>query len=223
MKDVVGRYVRLFTGYFVISLGFVFMLNANVGYAPWDVFQVGISKTLGLTVGTVSIIVGVVVGIIAAILGEKIGIGTIGNMIFIGIFLDLILGWGIVPKGNSIILGIVILIVGLFILAFGVYLYIGAGYGTGPRDGLMVVFSRLSGLSLAISRAIIEGIAVIIGWFLGGRVGIGTVIAALFTGFVMELVCKFMNFDIKKVEHQTLDKIFISKNKNKSISKGNNL
>lgn len=221
VKETVVRYIRLILGLFITALGFVFMLNANIGYASWDVFHVGVANVSGLTIGTVTMIVGIFVATLAAILGEKIGIGTLANIILIGLFLDIILKINIIPKGQGLISGLVILFIGLVVLAIGLFLYIGAGYGAGPRDALMVAVAKKTGLSLTIARAIIEGTVVIIGWIIGGKVGIGTIIAAVSTGFFIDLVCKIMKFDMKKIEHETLDRIFSRRNDNKLSNSSN--
>jgi uncharacterized protein len=198
------RMLRLVLGLFLYSLGIVVTLKAHVGYAPWDVLHVGLAKTTGLTIGTASILVGILIVILAFFLGEKIGIGTILNMVLIGVFMDIILNINIIPVMNNFVLGVIVLIVGLFIISLATYFYIGSGFGAGPRDSLMVALARKTGLPIGLCRGTIEVLAVLVGWRLGGMVGIGTIIAALSIGFCIQLTFRLLKFDAKKVEHQTL-------------------
>jgi uncharacterized membrane protein YczE len=200
--------VRLTWGLFLYALGIVVTLKANVGYAPWDVFHVGVSKIIGISIGNASIITGVIIGIIAVLLGEKIGLGTILNMILIGVFLDMILLFNIIPDANSFLFGVIMLIAGLFIIALASYFYIGSAFGAGPRDSLMVALTRKTRLPIGICRGIIELIAVFVGWRLGGMLGIGTVISAFAIGFCVQITFKVLKFDATKVKHETLNRTF---------------
>jgi uncharacterized membrane protein YczE len=196
--------LRLLLGLLLYALGIVVTLKANVGYAPWDVLHVGLAKTTGLTIGTASILVGVLIVIVTFFLGEKIGIGTILNMVLIGVFMDLILKINVIPVMHHFLLGILVMIVGLFIISLATYFYIGSGFGAGPRDSLMVALTRKTGLPIGLCRGTIEVLAVLAGWRLGGMVGIGTIIAALSIGVCIQLTFRLLKFDAKKVEHQTL-------------------
>lgn len=97
------------------------------------------------------------------------------------------------------------MITGLFIISFGSYFYIGSGFGAGPRDSLMVALQRKTGLPVGLCRGILEGSVVLIGWLLGGPVGIGTVIAAFGIGFCIQIVFAIMKFDATSVKHETLN------------------
>jgi len=199
------RLLRLIWGLFLYALGIVVTMNAHIGYAPWEVFHVGIAKTTGISIGTASIITGVIIGIIGVLLGEKLGLGTILNMILIGVFLDIILGFNIIPVASNLISGIIMLIIGLFIIALASYFYIGSAFGAGPRDSLMVALTRKTRLPIGICRGTIELLAVIAGWKLGGMVGIGTVISAFVIGFCVQITFKLLKFDVTEVKNETLD------------------
>jgi uncharacterized membrane protein YczE len=192
-------------GLFLYSLGIIITMKANIGYAPWDVFHVGVAKTIGMNIGTVSIIVGVIIGVVTILLGEKIGIGTILNMVLIGVFLDILLQINIIPEANNFIVGIVMVIAGLFIIALGSFFYIGSAFGAGPRDSLMVALTRKTGLSVGICRGTIELLAVLAGWTLGGMMGLGTIISAFLIGFCVQITFKLLKFDATKITHETLD------------------
>ncbi len=205
MKQFLTRLVRLIWGLFLYALGIVVTLNAHIGYAPWEVFHVGLSKTAGITIGTASILTGVIIGLASLFLGEKLGLGTILNMVLIGIFLDIILDFNILPIANSMALGIPMLVSGLFIISLASYWYIGSGFGAGPRDSLMVALTRKTGMPIGLCRGAIELMAVLAGWWLGGMVGIGTIISAFSIGFCIQTTFKLLKFDAKAVKHETLD------------------
>jgi uncharacterized membrane protein YczE len=205
MKQFYIRLLRLIGGLFLYALGIIITMNAHIGYAPWDVFHVGISKTVGISIGNASIIIGVIVVIIAVLLGEKIGIGTILNMLLIGVFLDVLLKLDIIMTTNNFFIGIIMMIIGLFIISLASYFYIGSGFGAGPRDSLMVAITRKTGLQVGVCRGTIELLAALVGWKLGGMIGIGTIISAFVIGFCVQVTFKMLKFDPTKIKHETVD------------------
>lgn len=221
MKQFYIRLLRLLWGLFLYAIGIVVTLNAQIGYAPWEVLHVGIAKTTGISIGTASILAGIIIGIIAVLLGEKLGLGTILNMILIGVFLDLILKLHIIPMANNFIYGIIMLVMGLFIIALASYFYIGAAFGAGPRDSLMVALTRKTRLPVGVCRGTIELLAVFAGWRLGGMFGIGTIMSAFAIGFCVQITFKLLKFDTTEIEHETLGltyKIFLTiKKSNTSV------
>jgi len=203
------RLIRLFLGIFLYALGIVVTLQAKIGYAPWDVFHDGISKTTGISFGTASIIVGLVIIIIAVLLGEKLGIGTITNIILIGLIIDILLAIGFIPAAPNFILGILMLISGLFVIAFATFFYMGSAFGSGPRDSLMVALTRITRLPPGVCRSTIELIALCAGWLLGGEVGIGTVISAVAIGFCIQITFTLLKFRPTDVKHEQLNETYI--------------
>lgn len=204
----VKRLIKLFAAVFIYALGIVITMKANLGFAPWEVFHWGIGKTIGISIGTVSILTGLLICAIVILMGEKLGLGTIVNMILIGAFTDLFLWLNFIPKITGLILGIVVMMVGLFTIAFGTYFYISAGFGAGPRDSLMVAIKRKTKLSVGLSRGIIETFVVLIGWILGGPVGLGTVLAAFGISFCIQIVFSLVKFEATTITHETLDVTF---------------
>lgn len=202
-----ARMIRLIFGLFLFALGIVVTLQAKVGFAPWDVLHVGLAKTTGLSIGLMSVLVGVLLVFVTLLLGETIGLGTLLNMVLIGFFLDMILNLELIPAANHFISGIGMLLIGLMIISLASYFYIGAALGAGPRDSLMVALARKTRLSIGFCRGAIEVMAVVIGWKLGGMVGIGTVLAAVLIGFCVQFTFWVLKFDAKKVEHQSLLKM----------------
>ncbi len=204
MKHFLTRLLRLLLGLFLYALGIVITMNANIGYAPWDVLHAGISKLSGISIGNISILTGVIIVIITLLLGEKLGLGTILNMVLIGVLIDLLLWLGIVPVARNLFSGLIMDIFGLFIIALGSYFYIDSSFGAGPRDSLMVALTRKTGLPVGLCRGSIELFAVLIGWRLGGMIGVGTLLSAFAIGFCVQVTFRLLRFDVTRVEHETL-------------------
>lgn len=204
MKKFGRRFFSLILGLFLFALGIVMTMNANLGYAPWDVFHKGMSNILGISIGSASILLGLLICVFVALAGEKLGMGTILNMVLIGIFLDLILGLRIIPLMNSFPAGITMMMAGLFVISFGSFFYMGSAFGAGPRDSLMVVLERKTGLPVGVCRALIESSAVLFGWLMGGPVGLGTVLAAFGIGFCIQTTFSLLKFKTTGIRHETL-------------------
>ena len=208
MKRFMARFLELLLGLFLFALGIVLTINANIGYAPWDVFHAGLALTIGLSIGVASIIVGIVILVIVTACGEKIGLGTILNVILIGGFIDLIMFSGIIPVLENFVGGVVMLIAGLFIISVGSCFYIKSAFGAGPRDSLMVLVTKKTKLPVGVCRGAIELIVTLAGWFLGGMVGAGTVISVIAIGFCIQIIFKAFKFNIATVKHESLKQTF---------------
>lgn len=204
MKKIILQFIRLFTGLFLYAVGIVLTINANLGFSPWDVFHKGISNVSGITMGQASITVGVIIVILNIALGEKLGWGTLLNMLFIGIFMDFLMSNNFIPISQNFILGLFMMILGMFIIGIATYLYIGAELGSGPRDGLMVALTKRTNKSVRFIRNSIEINVLIIGYTLGGFVGIGTLIMASTIGYFIQFVFKIFKFDVSKINHRLI-------------------
>ena len=199
-----ARFARLLTGLFFYSVGIVLTMKANIGYGPWEVFHAGLGKSIGMSIGNASILTGLAIVLMTYFMGEKLGFGTLLNMVVIGIFIDILLGFEIIPTMTGWLTGILLLLAGLFTISAGSYFYIGSGFGAGPRDSLMVALTRKTGLPVGLCRGGIEVAAVGFGWLLGGMVGIGTVISALAIGLCVQVTFRLLRFDPTGVRHETL-------------------
>jgi len=198
------RFAKLMFGLILYGLGIVMTMKANLGFAPWDVFHQGTANVFGMTIGSASIAIGLIICIIVALAGEKLGLGTILNMLVIGVVVDTTLFLDIIPTMNGWIRGVAMMMAGLLVISLASYFYIDSGFGAGPRDSLMVVLERKTHLPVGVCRAMVEGSAVLVGWFLGGPVGFGTVLAAFGIGFCIQLVFFLLKFETTKVQHETL-------------------
>ena len=196
----VKQFFKMMIGLFLFGLGIVMTIEAGLGVAPWDVFHHGLSLTIGITMGQASIILGLLVVILDVVLGQDIGWGTVLNMLLIGIFMDILMLNNLVPTFESFIPNLIMLVLGIFVEGYGCYLYISVGYGAGPRDGLMVALAKRTGKSVRFLKSSIEVFAVTAGFLLGGHLGLGTLIMALFGGIIFQFAFKTVNFDLKSVD-----------------------
>lgn len=202
MNDIKKRYVKLIIGLFVFAIGNVITINANLGYSPWDVFHQGIANLINIDIGTANIIAGLLIVVVGIFKGQKPGTGTLLNMFLIGVFINLLLKIDIIPVFSNISLRILSILLGMLIMAFGIYLYISAGFGAGPRDGLMVMLLKATGRSVSFIKNSIEITVLLVGLLMGGPLGIGTVMTSLGMGYMMQFVFKLFDFDPKAVIHR---------------------
>lgn len=205
MKYYAKKTVRLFIGLFLCALGTVCAVQANIGLAPWEAFHIGLSLHTGCTLGIISILAGLAILVIDVLLKEKIGFGTICNIVGIGTFIDLIQWLKIIPAAENFAMGVLLMLLGQTIIAFGTFFYVGAGLCSGPRDSLLAALSkRAPRIPIGVIRSLIEGTALLIGFLLGAKIGLGTIIAVVGIGFILQLVFKITRFDIKSVTHEKL-------------------
>ena len=197
------RFLRLIWGLFLYAVGIVLIINANLGVSPWDVFHQGLSSLLGITFGIASIVTGIAIVAVIAVMKEAVGFGTLMNMIMVGVFVDMLMLGRMIPETHNFAAGLLMTIAGLLVIALGSFFYMGAGYGAGPRDSLMVVLTRRTGRQVGLCRAGVEGAALACGWLLGGHVGIGTVISAFGIGFAIQIVFTLLRFDVQAIRQET--------------------
>jgi len=206
VRDFLNRTTKVMLGLFLYALGLFLSIRANIGLAPWDAFSIGVSSITGISYGYVSILTGIIILIVVVLfLKEKIGAATILNTIFIGVFVDLFQFFNIVPYMSNFFLGILMLLAGQIVVSFATYFYISPGLGCGPRDTLMVALAKvLPNIPIGAIRGVIEGTVLIIGWLLGAKVGLGTVIAVFGMGSIMQMTFKLLHFEVREVEHESI-------------------
>lgn len=209
--DYAKRTGKLLFGLLLYAFGLTLSIQANIGLAPWDAFSIGVSNITGLTYGNVSILTGIVILIVVAgFLKEKIGFGTILNTILIGVFVDLIQSINFIPFMTNFFLGTLMLLSGQVVISLATYFYISSGMGCGPRDTLMVALVKLlPTIPIGAIRGSIEGTVLIIGFLLGAKVGLGTVIAVFGISFILQTTFKLLKFDIKAVLHENIFETFV--------------
>ena len=190
---------------FVNGFGVYLTIQANIGAGPWDVLNLGLSKTLGILYGTASIVVSYTILGIDIALREPIGIAMFIDAFVVGKAVDFFNRIGAVPKCDSLVTGIPVMIIGLIIMAYTQYTYMSASLGCGPRDTLLVALAKRAGrIPIGVVSITLLSLATFIGWLLGGPVGIGTLICAFCTGPIMQMAFKSVKFDATHVHHQHL-------------------
>ena len=173
------RLPRLLAGIVVLAGGIALMLRARLGVSAYDVLHQGLSKLTGLSFGTAVVLLGLAILVVWIPIGQHCGIGTVVNTVTVGFIVDAFVG--VLPAPGGLALRWPMLLGGIVITAFGMGLYIGAGLGPGPRDGLMTGIAA-KGHPLWAVRTALELSALVSGWALGGNVGVGTVLFALGIG-----------------------------------------
>ena len=171
-KPTVPVFTRLIFGLVLFGFGLALVVLGDFGVSPWEVFHQGISRRTPLSIGTTIIFVGIIILIFLFLLKEPMGVGTIANVLVIGLVVDLTLS--LFGEISNIFPRIIATLFGPFFVALGSGFYIGTRLGPGPRDGLMTAFNR-RGLAIWKARTLIEGTCVITGLILGGTIGWGTV------------------------------------------------
>jgi uncharacterized membrane protein YczE len=174
-----ARFVQLQVGLFLYGVSAAFLVRARLGLDPWDVFHQGLARQTGLSIGTWVILVGFAVLLLWIPLRQRPGIGTLSNVILIGVWLDVTLR--LMPLVHPIAARWGLMVGGILLCGVATGLYIGAAMGPGPRDGLMVGIAN-RGHSVRVVRTAIELTVLAVGWLLGGTVGVGTVLYAVTIG-----------------------------------------
>ena len=203
-KDIVIHSVIAAAGLFCCGIGIYFTLQANIGVSPWDVFHQGISSHTGMLYGNVSVLTALIILVVDIFMKEPIGIGMFLDAFIVGKAVDFCAWLGFLPQQTSLPMGILCMMAGLTITACGMRVYMGCALGCGPRDTLMVALCKRTGLPVGPVTMMIYAVVTAIGWFLGGQVGIGTVLSVLYVGPALQTICRLTGFDAAKVTHQNL-------------------
>lgn len=213
--QIIKEILKSALGLFIFAIGVYLTIQANIGLAPWDCLSMGISGRVGYSYGIVHTAISIGILAIDILLKEKIGYGTILDALLVGNYVDLIDHFITLPDSNSLPISIVLVIVGLFIMGYGQYFYMAAAQGCGPRDSLLIALGkRFPKTPIGIVQTVIVGLALFIGWLLGGPVGIGTVISVFGLGTALQIVCKIMHFEPRDVVHKNVfetNRIFFQK------------
>jgi len=186
---MIRRLVQLYAGLVIFGFSTAMMVRSDFGLNPWDVFHQGVGDRTPLSFGTVVIVTGAFVLLLWIPLRQRPGLGTISNIIGIGIAADV--GLWLIPEIESLPLRAALLAAGILLNGVATSAYIGAGFGPGPRDGLMTGLAERTGGSIQILRTGIEVTVLAIGWGLGGTAGIGTILYAVLIGPIVHRTLPF--------------------------------
>ncbi|MBR6822196.1 MAG: hypothetical protein IKM87_03425 [Clostridia bacterium] len=201
-KGIISGWIRIVLGLMVFSLGVHLTIRADIGLAPWDCLGMGISYHTPVNYGITMTVMSVIILLIDILIKEKIGFGTVIDAILTGNLVQLFSDLDPFPKTGSILAGIVIIVAGLAVMAFGQYLYMSAAQCCGPRDSLFVgLGKRLRKFPIGAVQIMVLATALLIGWLLGGPVGIGTIVSTFGSGIVMQIIFDMIGFEPRKVEH----------------------
>ncbi|WP_411734526.1 YczE/YyaS/YitT family protein [Paeniglutamicibacter sp.] len=189
------RLIQLFVGLTLFGLAMAGFVRSGLGLAPWDVLHYGVTLHTGLSLGTVVIIFGFLVLLLWIPLRQMPGLGTIANVLWLGVSADI--GLALIPEAHGLPAQLALFVGALLVNGLGGGLYIGSQLGPGPRDGLMTGLHARTGVSLRLARTGVEVVVLVIGWFLGGIVGFGTVLYAVAIGPVTQLFLRFCIVELR--------------------------
>ena len=200
VRTLPRRLALLYVGLVVYGVGIALQVRADVGLNPWDVLHQGLADRLGWQIGTVAIAVGVPIFLAWFPLSMRPGIGTVSNLLGLGTVANVALD--VIPEVHGTALRWLVFAVSVLLFAVGVSLYLAAGLGPGPRDGVMTGIHRRFGWSIRAVRTVMELVVLGCGWALGGGVGLGTAIHALSIGPLVQLGLTALGEDTHERTHR---------------------
>ena len=200
---------RVLFGLVIYSFGVYLTIYANIGLAPWDCLGMGIAKHTPLNYGSSMVLISVTAVLIQLVLSENIGFATILDAVITGNLTQLLNDYSPYPENHSIWLGIVLMLFGFLFISLGMYLYMSAEQGCGPKDGLLIAIGkRMPKIPIGVVEMFLWAVVTLIGWMLGGTVGIGTVISTFGAGAVMHLFYTVIHFEPRKLRHRSIKDTF---------------
>lgn len=203
MKKILLEWIRIVIGLFVFAFGVHLTIFANIGLAPWDCLGMGISYHIPLNYGLSMTLIALTVLGIDMLLKEKIGFGTIIDALLTGNFVQFFNSFNPFKVNENIWLGIILMLIGFVFMALGMEIYMKCEECCGPRDALLVgLGKRMPKIPIGIVEIILWALVLLIGWLLGGPVGIGTLISTFGAGLVMQFVYSLMHFEPRQLKHR---------------------
>jgi uncharacterized membrane protein YczE len=203
-RQFAARFALLHLGLAIFALAMILSLQSNLGASSWTVFHDGISKQTPLTLGTAGIVVGLLILATSWMLGIPPGFGTVMNMLMIGVWTDVLLGFELVPEAQSYLARFIVLVAGALLLGLGSAIYIKAGFGAGPRDAFMLAITRRSNIRIGVIRWGMELTVVAIGILLGGAFGVGTILFAILVGPSVDVFFSIFKIPTRRARRQSM-------------------
>jgi len=203
-----AKVVIFLCGIFALALGASAVMEANLGVASWDVLHIGLAKRSALSIGTWVQIIGILMVLFTAALERKQPqIGSAVNILLIGFFINWILAGHMLPVANNLWQSVLKLISGVGLMGLGSGMYVATALGAGPRDGLTLALARMWGRSVRLVRTILECIALLCGWLVGGPIAIGTFVAVFLVGPIMQASLYFWCRQIEGLENIKMEEV----------------
>ena len=203
MKKIILEWGQIVAGLLVFAFGVHLTIFANIGLAPWDCLGMGIAKHTPLNYGISMTIMAIMILLADILLRERIGFGTVIDALLTGNFVQAFNSLNPFPENQSLPAGIMIMIVGFVFMAIGMWIYMSAEECCGPRDALLVgLGKRLPRFPIGIVEVLLWSVVLLIGWSLGGPVGIGTLISTFGAGLIMQLVYTLVRFEPRDLHHK---------------------
>ncbi len=200
---ILRQWLQIAAGLLVFAFGVHLTIYANIGLAPWDCLGMGIARCTPLNYGLSMTLMSVAILAIDLLLRERIGFGTIIDALLTGNFVQLYNDLNPLPENRSLWLGVAAMLAGFVFMALGMWIYMRAGQCCGPRDSLLVgLGKRLPRLPIGAVEILLWAAVLLLGWLLGGPVGVGTLISTFGAGAVMQLVYAAVRFEPRAVRHR---------------------
>ncbi|XMB87321.1 membrane protein [Mycoplasmatota bacterium WC44] len=192
---------KLLFSFAIFAFGMTLIRLSRLGLIPWGVFHDGLSKTTGITFGSIIQITGVIILILTLFIKIYPGLGTVLSIIFIGMFIDIFESLNLVPYSELMRFKFLYYGIGLILMSLGMALYISCRMGAGARDGLLIGIVRITKLNIRYIKPIIELIVMFIGFLFGGTIGIGTVVGVLLSGYFVDKFFILLKYDPHTSNH----------------------
>lgn len=205
LSGIAANSLKAFIALIINGLGVFLTIHASIGAGPWDVLNLGLSKTFGILYGNASITVSLIILIIDICMKEPIGIAMFIDAFTVGKAVDFFDHLHIIPQPTSLPGSVVMMLIGLTIMGYTQYLYMDACLGCGPRDTLLVGLAKIfHKIPIGVVSIIMLSMATFVGFLLGGPVGIGTLICAFCAGPIMQFAFRTVGFNATGIVHQNL-------------------
>ena len=207
-KKIVMQWGQIASGLVVFAVGVHLTIYANIDLAPWDCFGMGVSYHTFLNYGLSMTVMSLAILLIDLLLRERIGYGTIIDALLTGNLVQLYNNINPLPENHNLWIGITAMLIGYVFMALGMWIYMRAAQGCGPRDSLLVgLGKRMPKVPIGVVEIILWAVVLLIGWLLGGPVGIGTLISTFGAGAIMQLVYSLLHFEPRDIRHRDVTEI----------------
>ncbi|WP_303837482.1 YitT family protein [Ruminococcus flavefaciens] len=204
-KHVFLGWLRILLGLIIYSFGVHLTIAANIGLAPWDCLGMGIAKHTPLNYGSSMVLIGISAILLQILMRERIGFSTIFDALLTGNLVQLFNDITPYPENSSTLIGIALMFSGFLFISFGMWVYMRAEQGCGPKDGLLIAIGkRLPKIPIGIVEVLLWSVVTLLGWLLGGSVGIGTLLSTFGAGTIMHLLYSTIGFEPRKLKHKSL-------------------